>query len=182
MRFAPILLPILGLLDKTLFLCARGEHYWTTIMVFVMASDFIPGAKAVHAALWFWAGFSKLNHHFPPVVCVMTSNGPFTRFPWLRRKMYRAYPTDLRPSTLANVVAHVGTDTGPRGVLCAKGRSSPARSLVGKAGPGAGLAGPAGACRAVDSTSFRPRECAGSVPVRTLSGRIRRPAESVGSR
>jgi hypothetical protein len=63
----------------------------------------------VTLALWFWAGFSKLNHHFPAVVCVMTSNGPFTRSAWLRRRMYRDYPTDLRPSRLATTMAHLGT-------------------------------------------------------------------------
>ncbi|HEX7668216.1 MAG TPA: DUF3556 domain-containing protein, partial [Polyangiaceae bacterium] len=104
-----VLLPTLGLLDKTLFLAARGEHYWTTIMVFVLASDFVPGAKAVHAALWFWAGFSKLNHHFPAVVGVMTSNSPFTRFAWLRRLMYRRHPEDINPSRLATVAGHAGT-------------------------------------------------------------------------
>jgi hypothetical protein len=104
-----ILLPVLGVLDKTIFLCARGEHYWTTIMVMVLASDFIPGAKGVHAALWFWAGFSKLNHHFPSVVGVMTSNSPFTRFPWIRRLMYRSYPNDLGPSRLAFYMGHAGT-------------------------------------------------------------------------
>jgi hypothetical protein len=99
----------LGITDKTLFLCARGEHYWTTIAVFALASSFVPGAKAVHAALWFWAGVSKLNHHFPSVVGVMTSNSPFTPFPWLRRRMYRRYPDDLRPSQLATVMGHAGT-------------------------------------------------------------------------
>jgi hypothetical protein len=69
----------------------------------------IAGAKAVQLALWFWAGFSKLNHHFPTVVCVMTSNGPLTRFEWLRRMMYRAYPDDLRPSRLATIMGHAGT-------------------------------------------------------------------------
>ena len=104
-----ILVPVLGVLDKTLFLCARGEHYWTTIMVFVLASDFIPGAKGVHAALWFWAGFSKLNHHFPAVVGVMTSNNPLARFAWMKRLMYRSYPGDLGPSRLAVFAAHGGT-------------------------------------------------------------------------
>lgn len=102
-----ILLPLMGIVDKTLFLVARGEHYWTTAMVFIMASDWIPGAKAVQAALWFWAGFSKLNSHFPAVVCVMTSNSPFTRFEWLRKLMYKNYPEDLNPSRLA-VIAHLG--------------------------------------------------------------------------
>ncbi len=80
-------------------------------MVFVLApvaSEWIPGAKAVQAALWFWAGVSKLNHHFPSVVCVMTSNSPFLRFEWLRKRMYRNYPEDLSPSRLA-VIAHGGT-------------------------------------------------------------------------
>lgn len=102
-----VLLPLLGITDKTLFLAARGEHYWTTAMVFAMTADWIPGAKAVQAALWFWAGFSKLNSHFPAVVCVMTSNSPFTRFQWLRKLMYKNYPEDLNPSRLA-VVAHLG--------------------------------------------------------------------------
>jgi hypothetical protein len=100
---------LLGLLDKTLFLAARGEHYWTTIVVFALASDFVPGAKAMHAALWFWAGVSKLNHHFPSVVGVMTSNSPFTRFESVRRMMYRSYPDDLRPSRLAAYAGHAGT-------------------------------------------------------------------------
>ncbi|HEX2678155.1 MAG TPA: DUF3556 domain-containing protein, partial [Polyangiales bacterium] len=104
-----LLLPALAVLDKTLFLCARGEHYWTTIAIFVLASDFLPGAKALHAALWFWAGVSKLNHHFPAVVGVMTSNSPITRFAWLRKLMYRDYPNDLRPSQLATVMGHAGT-------------------------------------------------------------------------
>ena len=108
-----VLLPVLGLLDKTLFLCARGEHYWTTILVFVLMAraptDFIAGAKGVHAALWFWAGFSKLNHHFPGVVGVMTSNNPFIRFAWVRRLMYRNYPEDMSPSRLAFTMGHAGT-------------------------------------------------------------------------
>ena len=109
------LIAVLGVTDKTLFLAARAEHYWTTAVVFLLCSGpeasgsltFVPGAKAVQAALWFWAGFSKLNHHFPNVVCVMMSNSPFTRFEWLRKRMYRSYPDDLAPSRLA-VIAHGG--------------------------------------------------------------------------
>jgi hypothetical protein len=64
---------------------------------------------AVQLALWFWAGVSKLNHHFPAVVGVMTSNGPFTRWAALRKRMYRDFPRDLRPSKLATTLAHAGT-------------------------------------------------------------------------
>jgi hypothetical protein len=104
-----ILIPLVGLGDRTIVLALRAEHYWTTIVCFVLAGDWIAGAKAVQLALWFWAGFSKLNHHFPTVVCVMTSNSPFTRFAWLRRLMYRDFPRDLRPSRLAEVLGHAGT-------------------------------------------------------------------------
>jgi hypothetical protein len=111
LHFLPIaiLVPLLGLADKTIFLAARSEHYWVTILCFAFAGEWIAGAKAVQLALWFWAGVSKLNQHFPAVVCVMTSNSPFTRFSWLRRRMYRDFPRDLRPSRLAVVMAHAGT-------------------------------------------------------------------------
>nr|MBK7070211.1 DUF3556 domain-containing protein [Deltaproteobacteria bacterium] len=110
-HFLPIvvLLGVLGVLDKTIFLAARAEHYWVTLVCFVATPHWIAGAQAVQLALWFWAGVSKLNHHFPTVVCVMTSNGPLTRFPALRRRMYRDPPSDLRPSRLATVLAHAGT-------------------------------------------------------------------------
>jgi hypothetical protein len=104
-----VLVPVLGLADRTIFLALRAEHYWTTIICFAGAGNWIAGAKAVQIALWFWAGFSKLNHHFPTVVCVMTSNSPVLRFAWLRRRMYRSYPDDLRPSSLAVAMGHVGT-------------------------------------------------------------------------
>jgi hypothetical protein len=104
-----ILVPLIGLGDRTIFLALRAEHYWVTILCFVLAGNWIAGAKAVQLALWFWAGFSKLNHHFPAVVGVMTSNSPLARAEWLRRRMYRDYPSDLRPSTMATWMAHVGT-------------------------------------------------------------------------
>ncbi|MEO0326816.1 MAG: DUF3556 domain-containing protein, partial [Myxococcota bacterium] len=107
------LVPVLGVLDKTLFLAARAEHYWVVSVVlaahFALGTGWIAGAKAVQAALWFFAGVSKLNHHFPAVVCVMTSNSPCTPFGWMRRPMYRSYPDDVRPSRRAVLAAHAGT-------------------------------------------------------------------------
>ncbi len=104
-----VLVPIIGLADRTVFLALRAEHYWTTTVVFAFAGNWIAGAQAVQLALWFWAGFSKLNHHFPTTVCVMTSNNPVAPFAWLRRRMYRRYPDDLRPSRLAVGMGHAGT-------------------------------------------------------------------------
>jgi len=108
-----VLVPLLGIMDKTLFLAARAEHYWVVIVVLCASAygqaDWRPGVKAVHAALWFWAGVSKLNHHFPSVVCVMSSNSPVYRLPALRRLLYKNYPKDLGPSRLAVWAAHFGT-------------------------------------------------------------------------
>ncbi len=104
-----ILVPLLGLLDKTIFLAARAEHYWVTITVFAFAQNWIAGAMVVQLALWFYAGLSKLNHHFPTVVCVMASNGPFTPWQWFRKKMYRDYPNDLNPSDAAVIKSRIGT-------------------------------------------------------------------------
>lgn len=107
-----ILVPLVGLGDQTVLLATRAEHYWVTVMCMVLVPQglgWIAGAKCVQAALWLWAGVSKCNHHFPAVVCVMTSNSPVLRAAWLRRRMYRAYPDDLRPSRLAERLAHGGT-------------------------------------------------------------------------
>ncbi len=119
-----IIVPVIGLGDRTIFLALRAEHYWTTIVCLVAGEvglgNGLAGAKAVQAALWFWAGFSKLNHHFPSVVCVMNSNSPFTRVEWLRRLMYRQYPDDLRPSRMAVMMGHAGTafELGVPLILC----------------------------------------------------------------
>jgi hypothetical protein len=104
-----VLIPLLGVLDKTIFLILRSEHLWTMLVCAVLADNIVPGAKAVQLALWFWAGVSKLNHHFPSVVGVMISNHPLFRWRGIRTRMYRDFPRDLRPSLLATIMAHIGT-------------------------------------------------------------------------
>jgi hypothetical protein len=104
-----ILVPLLSLSDKTLFLVIRGEHYFSLLVCFLFAEDWIAGSKCVHLAIWFWAAFSKLNRHFPSVVTVMVSNSPVLRFGWLRKRMYRNFPNDLRPSKTAEVLSYGGT-------------------------------------------------------------------------
>ena len=103
-----VLVPACGMVDKTLFLAARAEHYWTTIVVFALATDWWAAACWIQLALWFWAGVSKLNRHFPAVVCVMTSNSPMVRKESAKRALYRSYPNDLRPSTRAKRLAAFG--------------------------------------------------------------------------
>lgn len=110
-----VALALLGLRDKTVFLAARGEHYWLTLFVYFFGfTDQIAGFKIVMLALWWGAATSKLNHHFPYVVAVMTSNHPLLRsklFNWVKHRLYRDPVNDLRPSWVPKIMAHVGGTT-----------------------------------------------------------------------
>ncbi len=104
-----ILLPLCSLGDKAVFLAARGEHHYVALLCFLLGgSSWIAGCKWLWLAIWWWAATSKLNRHFPAVVCVMLSNGPLVPA-WLRRRLYRAFPADLRPAAATAWIAHLGT-------------------------------------------------------------------------
>lgn len=107
-----VLLMLSGLRDRVIFLAARSEHYLVACLIFMLANSteaFLAGLMVLWAALWFFAGFSKLNRHFAHVVCVMVSNSPLLWVGGLRKRMYRSYPDDLRPSALATALGHFGT-------------------------------------------------------------------------
>ena len=101
---------VLGVLDTTLFLVFRSEHYLSVLVCLLFVDQGLMAAKWVWLAIWFWAAVSKLTRHFPYVMCVMVSNAFWTAYiPGLRRAMYRNIETDLRPSGAAVVLAHTGT-------------------------------------------------------------------------
>ncbi len=106
-----LLIPLLGLTDKTLFLAARAEHYWVALVCLTVASAgdvWIAGCQWVWVTIWFWAATSKLNHHFPSVIMTMMNSGPF--FPkWLKHRLFASYPDDIRPSRQAIGMAYTGT-------------------------------------------------------------------------
>jgi hypothetical protein len=108
-----LLIPVMGVLDKTLFLAARAEHYWVALACLVVASGdelWISGCKLVWCFIWFWAATSKVNDHFPSVIQFMMNNGPF--FPKLvKKRLFESFPNDLRPSRLARLMARLGTAT-----------------------------------------------------------------------
>jgi hypothetical protein len=116
-RVAPTIaaLALLGLRDKTIFLAARAEHYWLKLFVFFFPFvDEISAFKIIMLGLWWGAATSKLNHHFPYVVAVMTSNNALLRpkmFSWFKHLLYRDPLNDLRPSRLPQLMAHVGGTT-----------------------------------------------------------------------
>jgi hypothetical protein len=108
-----VLIALLGVTDKTLFLAARAEHYWVALVCLAVAHAgglWISACKVIWAAIWFWAATSKLNDHFPSVIMVMVNNGPFVPKA-LKKRLFAAYPDDLRPSRLATGMARVGTLT-----------------------------------------------------------------------
>lgn len=97
-----------GLRDKIVFLIARSEQYWVAAIFFAVLPfvEMIVALKIIMCTVWIWAAFSKLGRHFSFVVSAMLSNAPWFRSPRLKRKLYRDYPNDLRPSKLAAFVAH----------------------------------------------------------------------------
>lgn len=110
-----VALALLGLRDKTIFLAARGEHYWLKLFVFFFPfADQVSAYKFIMLFLWWGAATSKLNHHFPYVVAVMTSNNALLRsrlFKPVKHLLYLDHVNDLRPSWLPKLMAHGGGTT-----------------------------------------------------------------------
>jgi hypothetical protein len=110
---APIaLLVLIGLRDKTIFLAARGEQYLPVLVIFTVLPfvNMIIALKMVIVVVWIGAGFSKFGKHFANVIPPMVSNTIFAP-KWVRRAHYREFPDDLRPSRLADFMAHVNGTT-----------------------------------------------------------------------
>jgi hypothetical protein len=104
------LLLLLGLRDKVSFLGARPEIYGTMLAVGLFApSQWIVAWQFVFLFIWWGAASSKLNRHFPFVVSVMISNAPLIGPKALKRKLWRDYPEDMRPSRLSAGLGHFGT-------------------------------------------------------------------------
>lgn len=112
LRLVPlvVLVPLVGLRDKTIFLAARAEQYWVPLLIFFFPfGDMLIGLKLLMVAIWWGAATSKLNRHFPFVVSVMITNSPLQRVKALKRAMFTNFPHDLRPSRWAAIAAHTGT-------------------------------------------------------------------------
>jgi hypothetical protein len=103
-----VFLVALGLRDKVFFLAARSEQWVPGLIFFVFFPfvDMIVAAKIVIVMIWFGAGVSKLNRHFECVIPPMVSNTPWLPFKSIKRKHYRNFPDDLRPSKEAKFMAH----------------------------------------------------------------------------
>ena len=104
------LLVLLGLRDKVSFLGSRPEVYGPMMLVGLFAlGQWIVAWQFLFIFIWWGAASSKLNHHFPFVVSVMISNAPWNRSKAFKRRLWRDYPDDMRPSRLSAAIAHFGT-------------------------------------------------------------------------
>ncbi|GAA4480058.1 DUF3556 domain-containing protein [Rhodococcus olei] len=106
---APIVLLVLvGLRDKTIFLGARGEQYLPALVFFAALPfvNMIIALKMLIVVVWVGAGFSKFGKHFANVIPPMVSNSPSMPLKFVKRAHYRDFPRDMRPSRLANFMAH----------------------------------------------------------------------------
>jgi hypothetical protein len=104
------LLALLGLRDKVSFLGARPEIYATMLAVGLFpVNQWIVAWQFVFIFIWWGAASSKLNRHFPFVVSVMIANAPLVGPKSLKRRMWRDYPEDMRPSKLAAGISYFGT-------------------------------------------------------------------------
>lgn len=111
---APMVLLLLnGLRDKTVFLAARGEQYLPALFFFTVLPfvNMIIALKLLIVAVWVGAGVSKLGKHFANVIPPMVSNSPLVPFKWIKRAHYRDFPRDLRPSPVAEFLAHAAGTT-----------------------------------------------------------------------
>ena len=108
-----VLLVLMGLRDKTIFLGARGEQYLPALFFFTVLPfvDMIIALKLLIVVVWVGAGVSKFGKHFGNVIPPMVSNSPAIPFKWLKRAHYRDFPRDLRPSRVADTMAHVAGTT-----------------------------------------------------------------------
>lgn len=107
-----ILLPLIGILDRTIYLAARADIFLPMILCFMFPLETGHALKMVWFAIWFWAAFSKLTPNFTSVVCVMICNSPFFGLPLFngfKKSLFKDFPNDLRPSQLATYVSHFGT-------------------------------------------------------------------------
>jgi hypothetical protein len=103
-----LLLPLIGLRDKTIFLAARAEYYWLTLLAFFLPYlDMVSTIKVLVVLVWWGAALSKVNRMFPYTVAAMFSNAPLPP-KFLRRRMFRRFPTDMRPSRATGAVSYFG--------------------------------------------------------------------------
>ncbi|WP_281172478.1 DUF3556 domain-containing protein [Pseudonocardia spinosispora] len=100
-----LLVPLVGLRDKTIFVAARSEVYWLPLLMFLLPfADMIVAAKILLILTWWAAGTSKLDKTFKFCLAAQVSQTLISPRP-LRRSMFRRFPDDMLPSWRASLLA-----------------------------------------------------------------------------
>ncbi|WP_051343206.1 DUF3556 domain-containing protein [Pseudonocardia spinosispora] len=100
-----VLLPLIGLRDKTVFLASRPEHYWVLVLAFFLPFlDMVVAAKILLVLMWWGAATSKLGRIWPFTLSVILTHNPLTH-PWFRRRLFRAPPDNMLPSRSVTALA-----------------------------------------------------------------------------
>lgn len=121
-----VLVPLIGLRDKTIFLAARAEHLWVALLIlFLPFVDMIVLLKVLTVLVWMGAAASKLTRMYPFSVSVLISNSPMVPTA-LKRRLYRRFPSDIRPSRLTKGISYAGAfvELVPPAVLLASTNQS----------------------------------------------------------
>ena len=108
---------------------ARGGRWSTSSSTPPSSENQIAGWQLAFVCVWWGAAASKLNRHFPYTTTVMISNTPwYPRF--VKTRLWKRYPEDVRPSLLAGIAAHIGTalEFGPPSCCCPPAEAGSARS------------------------------------------------------
>ena len=107
---APIvLLVLIGLRDKTIFLAARGEQYLPALIFFTVL-PFVEHDHRAEDADRGRLGRRRLLEVRQPFLQRRAADGeqqPVIPSKWVKRAHYRDFPRDMRPSRLADFMAHV---------------------------------------------------------------------------
>lgn len=100
----------LSLRDRVFFFACRAEvlGYMTLCCCFARPQA-VAGCQAVQLAIWFGAGVSKCGPWFAYVLPPMLGMCPVLPGRAVRRALYTAHPSDLRPSPFCVRLAHAGT-------------------------------------------------------------------------
>ncbi len=126
-----ILIPLLGVMDKTVFLAARGEHYYVALLCLVVASGdalWISACKVIWCAIWFWAATSRNGSSEGSSLAIRTTSA--------RRASRRGWRTPVRiwNSSSRRRPGGARCSACPRACRCASDLSRPRRPGLGGVG------------------------------------------------
>eukprot|EP01084_Bolivina_argentea_P049983 91908_1 len=121
--FIFVLLAYYWIFDRIIFLSSRSEYYGQYLLCLYFSNGWYSALQLLQIAVWIWAGVSKLGLWFAYVYPSLPAGSPIANMVFkyfygknqkmkkniFMKKMYKNYPNDLRPSSIAVVNSYFGT-------------------------------------------------------------------------